>query len=122
MIMYNIQSNDIGYRIRLRNALKHLLMADMEFMEDIDACDYCHSTPMGHSPGCVFSAASNVVYAESLPSSSGLYRALGDLLLADNYLLGTTEYICPYCDEVDDHTIDCVYRRAIEVYTNKYTF
>lgn len=116
MLYDHVAPTDVALRVRTRYALRNLVLKDLEFMEDTDSCDYCKSTPMGHAPNCVFMEAVEQIYAEKLPSAEALHRALGDLLKADCELLGDSEYICPYCDEVDDHAEDCVYCIAIQEY------
>lgn len=119
MINDQARPTDVASRVRMRHALRNLVLKDLELMEDVDECDYCHSTPEGHEPGCVFQNAVEVVYAEELHSEQFIKSALGDLLRADNMLLGTTMYICPYCDQSDSHDAECVYRNAIDEYTEK---
>ena len=116
MIYTKISSDDVKDRARLRYALRQLMLKDLEFMEDIPGCDYCDATSEGHAEGCVLMNAALTVYAEELESLEKLRSALGDLLLADNALLGDTEYICPYCDETLKHDDECVYARAIDAF------
>jgi hypothetical protein len=120
MIYTHTIDSDIPARIVLRKTLINLMLKDLEFMEDVEKCDYCEGRSNGHEEGCVILDAALTAYSEKLEPLDIIKTALGDLLLADNILLGTTEYICPYCDEVATHNEDCVYARAIKVYTEDY--